>query len=73
MIDIVQKGHPVLRQKAREVAPDEITGSYIKNVIVRMQQALSEQDDGVAIAAPQIGEPLRIFIISGKVFLPSLS
>ncbi len=32
-----------------------------------MKKALESQDDGVAIAAPQIGVPLRIFVISGKV------
>ena len=32
-----------------------------------MSSALKSQDDGVAIAAPQIGYSLRIFIISGKV------
>ncbi len=32
-----------------------------------MKVALSSQEDGVAIAAPQIGEPLRIFVISDKV------
>ena len=31
-----------------------------------MKTALHEQEDGVAIAAPQIGKSLRIFIISGK-------
>jgi peptide deformylase len=31
-----------------------------------MIKALDSQEDGVAIAAPQIGVPLRIFVISGK-------
>ena len=33
-----------------------------------MSEALKSQDDGVAIAAPQIGYSLRIFIVSGKIF-----
>ncbi len=33
-----------------------------------MSNALSSQSDGVALAAPQIGYGLRIFIISGKIF-----
>ncbi len=32
-----------------------------------MKQALDSQDDGVAIAAPQIGVPLRIFVVAGAV------
>ena len=31
-----------------------------------MTEALESQGDGVAIAAPQIGESLRIFVVSGK-------
>ena len=33
-----------------------------------MSKALASQDDGVAIAAPQIGYSLRIFLVSGRVF-----
>ena len=33
-----------------------------------MRKALHSQNDGVAIAAPQIGESWRIFIVSGRVF-----
>ena len=32
-----------------------------------MSEALKSQDDGVAIAAPQIGYSVRIFMVSGKV------
>lgn len=67
MVTIVQKGDPVLRKIASEVSPSDISSSRIKHVIENMKIALREQDDGVAIAAPQIGESLRIFIVSGKV------
>jgi peptide deformylase len=33
-----------------------------------MKKALASQSDGVGLAAPQIGIPLRIFIVSGKIF-----
>jgi len=33
-----------------------------------MKTALDSQQDGIAIAAPQIGESVRIFIVSEKVF-----
>ena len=35
-----------------------------------MKKALAEQDDGIGLAAPQIGIPLRIFIVSKKVLTP---
>jgi peptide deformylase len=68
MIEIVQEGHPVLRQVASEVPIDEIKSPRIQKIIDDMKSALHGEDDGVAIAAPQIGVPLRIFVVSGKVF-----
>jgi peptide deformylase len=68
MIEIVQNGDPVLRKKAPEVPLSSITKPKIKKVIADMKKALHSQDDGVAIAAPQIGVSLRIFVVSGKIF-----
>ncbi len=67
-LDILQVGHPVLRKIAHSVAVKDITGPVIKDVLKRMKEALASQDDGVAIAAPQIGESYRIFVVSGKIF-----
>lgn len=67
MIKILQKESPVLRQKSKEVLTSEISSEKIKKILKKMQDALDSQDDGVAIAAPQIGELWRIFIVSGKV------
>ena len=61
---IVQNGDPVLRKKAREVLLAEISSAKIAKVLSAMQEALLSQDDGVALAAPQIGVSLRIFIVS---------
>lgn len=67
-IKIVQKDEPVLREISREVLVKEILGKKIQSIISQMGKILSSQDDGVAIAAPQIGQSLRIFVVSGKVF-----
>ncbi len=69
MVDIVQKEDLCLRKTAEEVPADEITSQKIKRVIRDMKTALNSQEDGVAIAAPQIGVSLRIFLVSGKAFL----
>lgn len=68
MPTIVQKENPVLRETAKEVPEKEITGAKIKKVIRDMKKALATQGDGVAIAAPQIGVALRIFVVAGKIF-----
>ncbi|HEY4508435.1 MAG TPA: peptide deformylase [Candidatus Paceibacterota bacterium] len=68
-IDILQKGAPALRKKATEVPLSEMKGAKVKKVLKDMQAALLTQDDGVALAAPQIGTTLRIFIVSKAVLL----
>ena len=70
-IKIVQKEDPVLRAEAKPVPIEHIKSKKIKDIIERMKKALASQEDGVAIAAPQIGESLRIFVVSGKVFSPN--
>lgn len=68
MIEIVQKEDPVLRKTAKEVPIKDITSPKIQKILRDMKEALNSQDDGVAIAAPQIGVSLRIFVVSGKAF-----
>ena len=68
MKKILQKEEKVLRKNAKEVPMREITTSKIKKVLKEMSSALKSQHDGVALAAPQIGYSLRIFMVSGKIF-----
>jgi len=68
MKKIVQKEDKVLRQNADEVRVANIKTKKIQKVLKEMSGALNSQDDGVALAAPQIGYPLRIFVVSGKIF-----
>lgn len=65
--DIVQRDAPVLRLKAKPVPPDEIVSPRIAKIIADMKAAMHGQKDGIAIAAPQIGESLRIFAVSGDL------
>lgn len=67
MKKILQKEEKILRKVAKEVPLLEIKTPKIKKILKEMSQALASQDDGVAIAAPQIGYSLRIFVVSGKV------
>ncbi len=65
---IKQCGDPVLTQECTRVAIDAITTPRIKKIIHRMREALYATEDGVAIAAPQIGESMRIFVVHERVF-----
>ena len=66
MEEIVVQDNPILAQRAASVSPEEITSTRIRNMIAHMKAQLATEPLGVAIAAPQIGESLRIFVVSGK-------
>jgi peptide deformylase len=66
-VAIVQNGDPVLRELAQTVPIKDIPTPRIQGIIADMKMALAGQKDGVAIAAPQIAVPLRIFVVSGAV------
>jgi len=65
---IVQKDNKVLRGISKSIPIKEINTPKIQRIIKDMSQALRSQDDGVALAGPQIGIPLKIFVVSGKIF-----
>ncbi len=58
--------NPVLRLIAAPVPVAAIDSPEIKSLIKEMRTLLSKEDYGVALAAPQVGESVRIFIISGR-------
>ncbi len=62
--EILQKDAPVLRKKAAEVPLAKIKSAKVQKLLKDMASALFTQDDGVALAAPQIGVSLRIFIVA---------
>ena len=66
MVKILQKEDKVLRTIARPVPKEDIDSPKIGKIISTMKKAMRAEEDAVAIAAPQIGESLRIFIVSGK-------
>jgi peptide deformylase len=57
----------VLRKQCALVAPDQIQSNEIQQIITNMSQALCESGDGVAIAAPQIGHSVCIFVVAGNI------
>jgi peptide deformylase len=62
---IVQIGEPILRQRARELTPEEIRGDAVQRLIARMRDTMREAP-GVGLAAPQIGEPLQLAVIEDR-------
>ena len=68
MKKIVQKEDEVLHHGTKEIPVGEISTPKIQKILKEMSQSLKSQSDGVAIAAPQIGYKLSIFVVSGKIF-----
>jgi peptide deformylase len=63
MKEIVQDGAEVLRDIAKPV-PEELFGTpKLAQIIKDMEEALDPELEGVALAAPQIAVPYRIFIV----------
>lgn len=63
---IEERDSAVLRQTAKLIAVSDIGSPKVTKVIAKMRKALHGEDDGVAIAAPQVGESLRIFVVKGS-------
>lgn len=68
MKKILQIGNNVLRKTAQEVAISDIKSTETQEIIKEMSRILSKEEDGVAIAAPQIGYSKRIFVVADKIF-----
>ena len=71
-LKIYQKENPkenkVLRNISKNVEISEIKSEKIKKIISNMNYFIEVQPDGVALAAPQIGENVRVFVVSAHVF-----
>jgi peptide deformylase len=67
MTKIVQKEEKVLRKVAEEVTATVFGSTKLQKVLKDMKTALDREEDGVAVAAPQIGISLRIFLVAPKV------
>ncbi len=63
-INIIQKGNDILRKIAEEVPVSYIQKKEIRNIIGKLKKAISENEEAVAAAAPQIGISLRIFVVT---------
>ncbi len=64
-LKIVQAGEPVLRAEARELSIAEIRTPKIQSLI-EMMRATMRDAPGVGLAAPQVGESLRIAVVEDR-------
>src|SRR5579863_436157 len=65
LLKLYQTGQPILRKRAKPVSRRELASSHVQEVIDYMVATLHDAP-GVGLAAPQVGEALRIIIIDDK-------
>jgi peptide deformylase len=61
VLAIRELGDPVLRERAREVTPEELASDEVQTLIDDMVET-KRAANGAGLAAPQVGESLRIAI-----------
>lgn len=64
-LEIVQLGHPILRQRARELTKEEILSPQIQQLIEMMKTTV--RGIGVGLAAPQIGRSIQLAVIEDPI------
>jgi peptide deformylase len=65
LLKIVQAGDPVLRVRARDLTPEEISSPEVKSLIVLMRETMRDTP-GVGLAAPQVGVGLRVIVVEDR-------
>ncbi|MDZ7372175.1 MAG: peptide deformylase [candidate division KSB1 bacterium] len=61
LLQIIRYGHPTLRQKAKEVAVDEIDQTFIDDMLETMYK-----EDGVGLAATQVNVAQQILVCTDR-------
>lgn len=60
---VARMGHPVLRQVADPVPPDEIGSAVVQDLIDDLLETVDEYD-GAGLAAPQVHAPVRVVVLA---------
>ena len=64
-LSILQIGEPVLRRAARALTAEELVGERLRTLISLMRDTMRDAP-GVGLAAPQVGESLRLAVIEDR-------
>jgi peptide deformylase len=60
--EIVEIGHPVLRERARELSTEELQSEPVQRLIDDLIETMRAAD-GAGLAANQVGEALRVAVV----------
>ncbi|PLX26409.1 peptide deformylase [Candidatus Parcubacteria bacterium] len=70
MLDIVKEPTPSLRERSKELDQDFLLSDEVQQLITEMIPTMY-QDDGIGLAAPQVGKNVRICVIGKEANLDS--
>ena len=59
---VSRMGHPVLRQRAADIPPDQMQSPQMQCLIDDMIETMIDYE-GIGLAAPQVFEPLRLIVL----------
>ena len=59
---VLRMGHPILRQVAQPVDPGDLGSGWLRALVADMTDTLHDYG-GIGLAAPQVGESLRLAVI----------
>jgi len=65
ILEIITKLNPKIRQKSIEIPVKKILTKEISTLLKDMEKTMIKKD-GIGLAAPQIGENIRLFVINTK-------
>lgn len=66
LLEATQFGNPILREVAKRLTTDEILSDEVQALIADMYYTLQEREQGVGLAAPQVGESVALSVIGIK-------
>ena len=66
ILPIVAYGHPVLKMVAKDIEKDH---PELEKLIADMWETLAHSE-GVGLAAPQVNQSIRLFLVDARPFYP---
>ena len=62
ILKVSRMGHPVLRQRAKDIPPEEILNPPLQRLVADMVETMVDYE-GIGLAAPQVYQPLRLIVL----------
>jgi peptide deformylase len=65
ILPIIIAPNKILREKSKDINPEDLKKAEMKKLLLNMEKTMLEED-GLGLAAPQIGKNLNIFVVNDK-------